>query len=129
MPVTRWVFTDPTVPESWTMEINPNEGAAPAYKKNLTHKSTAAPDGQTLIFEGQQDPQSFNFSGVILSQTQYDKLVEWFKKRTLITITDDLLRTWVVYIESFEPKRKAPTKPDYPYRHDYSMSTVVISGP
>ena len=120
-----WIFSDPTDGTVEFMEINPNEGASPEYRKNLTHKVTTAPGGQVLIFEGNTEPTTFSFSGVILTEDQYNFLYNAWTKRHPIEITDDLGRVLRVYFESFSPKRKISRT--YPWRHDYQATTLVVS--
>lgn len=108
------------------MSLNPNEGASPAFQKNLTKEVTTAPGGlgQTLIFEGAQQVTEFAFSGVILTQDQYEFLLRLWEKRHPVKLTDDLGRDFVVYLESFTPQRvRSKTNP---WRHTYEASAVVI---
>lgn len=127
MSVVKWVFTDLTDASEYTFDINPNEGGTPAYKKNINYQSTAAPDGKTLIFEGRDQAGTATFSGVILYQEQYDALVLWFQKRHQIQVTDDLGRTFMIYVVSFEAKRQRAVH--YPWKHSYTVEYVVVDWP
>lgn len=122
--VVKWVFTDPTTLDSYTLEINPNEGAAPERTKNVVTSGTTAPDGRTLIAEGQDNPTRFDFSGTLLSQEQHDALVAWYDRRTIIQITDDFERTWNCYIDRLKLTRLR--KHNYPWAHSWSMGTVIV---
>jgi hypothetical protein len=117
-----WVFEDPVENTTVFMEINPNEGASPAYQKNFTKKTTTA--GRVLLQEGQDAPQQFDFSGVILTENQYNFLVTAWEKRHPVNLTDDLGRTFTIYFESFQPTRKISRT--YPWRHDYHATTVIV---
>lgn len=119
-----WQFYDPILSTTLFMEVNPNSGASPDYKKNLTKKTTTAPDGQPLIFEGRSDLQQFPFSGVILTEDQYNFLYNAWAKKYAIQITDDLGRVFKIYLETFSPKRKISQT--YPWRHDYSADGVIV---
>lgn len=119
-----WIFEDPVAETVLTMQMNPNSGASPDYKKSITRKNTTAPGGKVLLFEGNDAPQQFDFSGVILTQAQFEFLYNAWDKRHLIRITDDLLRTYEVYFESFSPKRKVSGT--NPWRHEYSASTIIM---
>lgn len=127
--VVRWQFTDPTgaTPNTYVFEINPVEGGSPALKKNVIFKNTAAPDGKTLIFEGRDDPAVFSFSGTLLTQTHFETLETWFLKRHQIVITDDLGRTFSVYITSFDPKRVR--SPHVPWKHTYVCEAISLDWP
>lgn len=119
-----WIFEDPVESTTLVMEVNPNSGASPDFKKTITKKVTTAPGGRVLLFEGNDPPQQFDFSGVILTEGQYNFLYNAWSKRHLLRITDDLLRTFEVYFESFSPKRKVSATNRW--RHDYSASTVIV---
>jgi hypothetical protein len=124
---TAWVIrdysVDPMAPEEYFWDINPNAFSM-SYRKSLTYDRTCAEDGRSIIFEGRDEPQRMQFSGVLLLQDQYDKFVEWYSKRTQIELEDDLGRTFWVYIVSFEPSRKRSTQ--HPWRHEYSGEFAVL---
>lgn len=121
-----WKFEDPVEGTIEIMEINPNEGASPSYQKSLTKATTTAPgaEARTLIFEGTDQPPQFDFSGVILTKSQYDFLYRAWSKRHPVRLTDDLGRTFTIYFESFAPTRKRSKT--YPWRHEYQATTVVL---
>lgn len=119
-----WIFYDPVNDITEIMEVNPNSGASPDYRKNLTKKGTSAPDGPTLVFEGNPGAVQFPFSGVILTEAQYNFLFNAWDKRYPIEITDDLGRVWRIYLETFSPKRKIAH--DHPWRHDYTCDGVLV---
>lgn len=122
--VVRWTFYDPIEVETYTFEINPNEGGSPSYKKTVGNQSTSAPDGKTLLFEGQDEVQTLQWSGVILTQAHYDKYVEWWQKRRQIRLTDDLGRQYWIYLTSFEPtRRRAATRP---WKHDFNATATIL---
>jgi len=122
--VVKWILTDTTTLDTWTFEINPNEGAAPEYRKNTSFTGTTAPDGRTLVSEGQDNVPDFPFSGTLLTQTQHDARVEWFDRRTIIKITDDFSRDWYVWIEGLRLERLR--KHNYPWAHKYSVSAKIV---
>lgn len=119
-----WIFEDPTEGTTEFMQINPNEGASPAFQKNLTKKTTTA--GRALVQEGQDSVKQFDFSGVILQKSQYDFLYNAWNKRHPVLLTDDLGRQFTIYFESFSPTRKLSRT--YPWKHDYQATTVVVDG-
>lgn len=125
--VVRWIFTDPTDSSSYTFEINPNEGGSPTLKKNVLFKNTAAPNGKTLIYEGRDDPVTFSFSGTLLTQAQLEAFETWYLKRHQIVITDDLGRTFSVYITSFDPKRVRSAH--IPWKHTYTVEAISLDWP
>ncbi|QBQ74877.1 hypothetical protein [Caudovirales GX15bay] len=123
-----WIWEDLTEDTTLVMDINPNEGASPSYQKQLTKQSTTAPGGgaNIVIFEGADQPATFSFSGALLTQEHYEFVYNLWAKRHLLRLTDDLGRVFVLYLESFNPKRVRSA--DYPWRHTYDASAVVVSG-
>lgn len=121
-----WRFEDRTEGTVEFMSLNPNEGASPAYTKTLTKEHTTAPGGarNVLIYEGADPVKEFPFSGVILTQAQYEFLYNAWNKRHPVQLTDDLGRVFVIYIESFTPRRVRSAT--YPWRHTYDASAVII---
>lgn len=120
-----WIFEDVVEGTVQVMQVNPNSGASPAFKKNITTSTTTAPGNRVLLFEGSDEPQHFDFSGVILTKDHYDFILAAWQKRHLIRLTDDLGRTFDLYIESFTPTRK-PTTAQYPWRHDYQATAIIV---
>lgn len=128
MPVrVPWRFYDPTVPEEWELQVNPNDGGTPANKKTITYQNTSAPDGLTLMFEGRDEVEQLAFSGVLLHQEQLQLFQTWFKKRHQVRLTDDLGRVFWVYITSFEPKRVRSRS--HPWKHQYQATATVLDWP
>jgi len=125
MPFQRWKFDDPVTAESYVFEISANAGGSPTFNKTVSEKNTAGPGGATLIFEGQDQVQSFEFSGLVLTQAHYEAMVAWFNKRYTVMITDDINREFFIYITSFEPKRM--TAVNRPWKHQYTCKAVVVS--
>lgn len=123
--VTKWTFYDGS--DTYTFEINPNEGGSPARKKTISYKSTAAPDGKTLIFEGRDQPPTIQFSGILLTEAQYDAFEEWWDKRQQVRVTDDLGREYWIYIDSFDPKRVRARS--YPWKHQFSITATILDWP
>ena len=124
MALVRWTFDDPTTLESYTMEINPNDGGSPTYAKGITINSTSAPDGQAIIFEGQDSTQTFEVRGILLTEEQYNALVTWYQKRHQVMVTDDLERQFYIYITGLEFRRKRAIH--YPWKHEYTLKYLIL---
>lgn len=119
-----WVFYDPVEDETYSFEINPNEGGTPERTKNLTYQATAAPNGRVIAFEGMDAPEEINVSGTLLSQDQFDALNSWYDKRNQIQLTDDLGREFWVYIKSLRLQRVRSI--NYPWRHSFDITMMVL---
>lgn len=121
-----WRWEDRTEGTVQFMEVNPNEGASPSYQKQLTKETTTAPGGlaQTLVYEGADQAVEFSFSGIILTQDQYEFIFNLWAKRHLLQLTDDLGRVFTLYLERFAPQRVRSKT--YPWRHTYEASGVVV---
>jgi hypothetical protein len=121
-----WRWEDPVEGTVAMMPINPNAGASPKYSKSLTKKTTTAPGtlASPLIFEGADAATQFDFSGAILTEDHYQFLLKAWQKRHPVRVTDDLGRTFTIYIESFSPERKLSRT--HPWRHSYQATAVVV---
>lgn len=118
-----WVFEDLVDNTVEFMALNPNEGASPTFLKTLNKVQTTT--GRTLIQEGQDQPQAFRFSGAILTEAHYMFLLRAWEKRHLVRLTDDLGRTFTIYMETFEPSRIRSAT--YPWRHTYQASAMIVT--
>lgn len=119
-----WQFYDPVEDETYYWEINPNEGGYPDRTKNISYQSTSGPNGQTVAFEGRQNPMTMQFSGTILSQSQFDTLASWYEKGNQIRLTDDLNRSFWIYIKSFQPRRVRARSA--PWKHTYTIEAILL---
>lgn len=127
MSVIRWTIYDPTSLTTTAFEVNPNEGGTPARKKTLTFQSTSAPGGKTLVFEGRDEPESFEFSGTLLYQSQWTQFNTWFDLRHQVLLTDDLGRQFWIYITEFSATRKRAVS--HPWKHEYKVTATVVDWP
>jgi hypothetical protein len=127
MTVTRWSFYDPFTTDTYTFEINPNDGGSRQFKRNFVFQATAAADGKTLVFEGRADPQTVDFSGTLLTEDQFNAFQTWWEKRNQILMTDDLGRTSWIVIQEFQPKRVRAVQ--WPWKHTYTVKATVVDYP
>lgn len=119
--VQRWTFHEPVDDETYTVQINPNEGGTPAWVKTLHEQTTLG--GRSVISEGPPEPQRIDASGVILDRDHLEGLVNLWRKRRQVLLTDDLGRQWWVYVTSLQPTRRRSRRA---WRHDYQISCVVL---
>lgn len=124
MAVVKWRFEDPVLLETYIFEVNPNDGGSPQYAKNLIYTNTSAPDGAVIAFEGREKPKVLEWSGILLTEDQFNAYVEWYLKKYQIIVTDDLGREFSVIIESFAPKRQRAVH--YPWKHSYSVKATIV---
>jgi hypothetical protein len=127
MAVVRWVFEDPNTLDTYEFAINPSEGGSPSYNKTITLQATSAPDGKVVSFEGRDQPQTLEFSGVLFTEAEFNAFVEWWNKRYQIKVTDDLGRIFWIQINSFNPTRKRAMQ--HPWKHDYNITATVVDWP
>lgn len=125
MAVQRWVFTDPSTSETYTVPINPNQMTAPFPQRQFTTKATTAVDGKGIVYEGQVKPADWNFQGVILDSTHYGNLKDWVYNHGRIQITDHYGRIITCVLQNFNatPKRAASK----PWKHEYTITAIVFS--
>lgn len=124
MAVVKWTFTDPVLAQTYVFDVNPNSGGTLSYEKSLTYTNTSAPDGKTLIFEGRQKVQEASFSGIILEEAQLNVFDEWARRRNQIYMTDDLNRSFTIYVTKFEAERVRARS--HPWKHTYKVYFVVL---
>lgn len=122
-----WVFTDPYTSDTVTLEVNPKEADSPQLSRQITYASPAAPGSGFVAQEGRQKPQTMSFTGITLSEDQYNVWITWFSKNTPFDITDDLGRTFRVYVTDFKPKRVRSV--NFPWRHEYTVDCMVVNQP
>ncbi len=120
----RWQFYDPVSTERVDFEINPNEGGTPELKKNILTQVTTAP-GVVVLQEGRDVPQQGTFTGTLLTESQLAMFNEWFSKRWIVEMTDDLNRTFEIYITGVQVKRERAVQ--YPWKHSYTVNYVVVN--
>ncbi len=118
-----WIFKDVVSNDEYEFAINPNTADVPSHKKRISTQYTAA--GAAINFEGRPEPQTFSFSGTILSEDHYNIMVEWTSKKTQINLSDDLGRKYWIYITNFSPTRNYSSQ--FPWRHEYTAQATVIS--
>lgn len=127
MPAWRWTLYDPATDTTRTFLVNPNAGGTPAYKKNLTFVATAAPQGQTLAFQGRADPQYHDVSGTLLTEAEFNFFVAAYNTQNQMLLTDDLGRQFWVVVTEFTPVRvRAATAP---WKHTYSLKALIVNVP
>lgn len=118
----KWSFYDPEDLSTYTFEINPVEADMPALEKNVSVLNPTA--GNAVLTEGADKERIGDFSGVILTQTEYDAMVLWFNKRYPIQFTDDLGRTFSVYITQLDATRERAVHS--PWKHSYTVRYILL---
>lgn len=124
---TRWTFYDPSVPELYTLPINPDKMDSPHYGRNLATASGVRTGTleRVRVIDTAPQMKEWSFTGVVRSQIQHDRLTYWAEKRTPIQITDHLDRTFEVIVKRFDPVARQPTA-DVPWRGRYTMTCLLI---
>ena len=123
----RWVFTDNVAPETYTVDVNPNEGGTPPIERSFTYSSTPGPGGPSIAFEGRDRPRKFSISGCILMESHLVAFQNWFTKEYQVKITDDLNREFWIYITDLEFERNQTRR--YPWRHTFRMGYIELDWP
>lgn len=125
MAVVKWRFYDPVTLDEYIFEVNPNDGGSPQYAKNIVYSNTSAPDGLVIAFEGREKPQTLEWSGILLTETQFNAYVEWYQKKYQVRVTDDLGREFFLIIESFSPQRQRAVH--HPWKHSYNVKATIVN--
>lgn len=123
----RWTFYDPVESNTYQFQVNPNAGGTPAQKKTITTQPTLAPGGKTLCFEGADEPLTFEWSGVLLDESQFNAFRTWYNLRYQIQLTDDLGRQYYIYITGFDFKRERAAH--HAFKHTYTAKATLLDWP
>ena len=114
-----WVIRDLVANEEYAWEVNPKQADA-GRSKNFIYEASAAPNGKAVILEGRDEVRRIVYSGVVLTQDQYDEMLRWFNKKNELELEDDLGNVYTVYITSFNPKRERSN--NFPWKHSTALS-------
>lgn len=107
----------------YEFHVNPNDGGSPVVQKQMNISSNAGPNRGAILQEGQSSPPELSWSGVILSQQHLEALEEWYDRRVLIELKDDLGRTFQGVFTGFSPQRVR--KASNFWYHTYSATFTV----
>lgn len=106
-------YTFPRNPKAWTNPLKPNF---------LEHDVTSAPDGNVLAWQGADRSWTFEFSGYLDTQAEYEALEFWTNLRRRFWLIDHRNRVHYVTFEHFDAK--ARIVPNKPWAHDYTVKVV-----
>lgn len=126
MPTWRWKFTDLKTSQEHTLEVNPHDRDR-ELQKNFSTRRAVAPDGQAIIFQGEDALEEQTWTGKLHTQEQYEDLVDWYRRPVEIQVIDELARTWKVYIQRLSLKQ-APWV-THPWRHEWTMTVLISDAP
>lgn len=118
-----WLFADPSNGTTHEWEINPSSLSSSPRRKKVAYNPSPVPGGNLNAFEGEQEAVTNSASGTVLTEAQYDSMIEWFSKRRLLTLRDEYGITYTIYITKFIPKRVRNQQ--YPWRHEYTFEYVI----
>lgn len=133
MSVVRWIFRDISDGESVVLPLNPNKMSSPTFQRNMefawgTRANESWSGGISrirAIDNGQGQPTTWTFEGVILKESHYNLLLAWTKRLQVLHMTDHLSRTFEVIIQRFDPIERLPSATNA-WRVDYSMSCLLL---
>lgn len=129
MTTTRWILYDPVAVETWTMPINPDSvSPIPARKRSLRFARGQRADQRVRTMATPAPIGEFTWAGVIRTEAHYNTLVAWAKKTNAIQVTDHRGKVYRVFINSFDPTDRPPTRRTS-WRLRYTMKTSLLEGP
>jgi hypothetical protein len=70
-------------------------------------------------------PHDWTFSGVLLSQAQYQALDDWVQGHGMCHLYDHLGREFLVRLKAFQPVRAPRAK--HPWRHTYKCIVTTYA--
>lgn len=124
MPAHRWRMWDPTTDVTLTFPMNPREGSLPSFEAAITQQATVGTDGMVLLFEGREQAQMLPFSGWVLTNQHYQFLVDWFKLKRQVRVTDDLGNQFWLYLTRFQPQRKRSI--NFDWLIEYEAEAMIL---
>ena len=124
MTFARWKLETLDASDTYTFAMNPNAMAPPHPADGVSF--TYTPNGYIGVRTPAQ-PVSWQFSGVLREQAQFDALVLWVTMhRTKVRLTTDLNEQLIVRLSGFTAERQASSR-HVPWRRTYSMKALVYS--
>ena len=129
-----WVFTDPVTLEAYSLPVNPLvDDGSHGIQKNVKAENPASTymsssnvlmvDAMVML-DSPTERETFAYSGTLYSKEEYDAFIYWLGKDYPWELTDDLGRTFLIYLTSFEPKRERSAK--FRWKHSYKISGIVL---
>lgn len=120
----RWRLADLTVGKErvYVFERNPARWTNPNRPNYLEHDVTTAPDGNILAWQGASRSWTFEFSGYLDTQAEYEELEFWSNLRRRFWLIDHRDRVHYVTFDHFDAK--ARIVPNKPWAHDYTIRVV-----
>lgn len=128
--VTRWVFYDPALNETWQVPRNPDAMTSPYPERKFVYNSTTAGanGGVSVVYEAHADPAQWQFSGKLKTQDHFNQLMKWRRKNNRVQVTDHLGRTFFITINKMDmvPVRVNPYAGEF-WTHAYTATCSVYS--
>lgn len=127
MTVVRWTFLDIVTDERVVLPINPNEANGTDVPREMSWAwgSYWGQDRMRGMNRPPQSPVEWTFSGVLQTQEHHDLLLEWFRRSSILHVTDHLHRTYEIMASKFEFVDRTPT-PRHPWRGTYTMTCLML---
>jgi hypothetical protein len=121
----QWTLTDNSSgsPVVLTFDINPVGFDPPGRTATIQTRSTSAPNGQPIMFQGHDEIPRASFKGAVITETFYNSLVTWSAKRYPLVLADDEGSTWTILITEWKWSR---VKRRNPWRYDYTAVVLVL---
>lgn len=118
-----WTLTDNSTgsPVVYSFPVNPNTFQSPGRQASISQESTTAPNGTTILFQGQDKAPTGSFGGAIMSASMLADIQTWANKWYVLTLTDDQSRTWDILITglSLDRLRRATNQNRFNYQIDF----------
>lgn len=126
--VQKWRVVDPYTDVFWAFPFNPSEASTPHTPKVYTFKTTTAPDGQVLTWEGAPAAVAWTVSGYSNTQAFYEKLEALTASNKRYWLIDHRLRIWYVSFEDFDPEVKKDVS-NLNWSFEYKLTINIYFGP
>lgn len=130
---TAWHFYDPHTTEEYFWPVNPNtDSGSHAQNKSTNYivsagfyeNSSNEHNIAELINVQSVDQSVFSYDGNVYTLDQLNALDYWSSKDHELELTDDLGRTFLIYVTKFSYSRVRSRQ--FPYKHSYNISGIIL---
>ena len=128
-----WLWYDEVEDETYAMPVNPYEDSGSNGIGRLTQYTVNAARYQddsgvdrigNLVYYGSDDVPRHTYNGRLYTQQQVQDFMAVVAKNYPLEVTDDLDRSFQVFIENFTLDRVRSNKD--PWKHEYTLTFIVI---
>lgn len=129
-----WRLVDPTDTNPATRQyifgVNPKEMTSPFPERAITTRSSSAPRGRPMVWEGPTPETPWTFGGTNLHADMYETLRSWVYDRPgHVYVYDHFGRRMDCVLKRFDPESPERMKNGYYWYHRYKIQAIIFGHP